>query len=156
MVVCVRHNPSNPIVLWEPAEILISARFAGGQFERPIWSREPDNRREARYPTNDAVKVSVAPHQEWHAATILNVSRQGVQLELDRELPNRARIEILTTSVAIFGEIRYCHQTGELFHVGVLIRDVVFSRPHTEHIDDALALTKSDPPLLSKSDPQAA
>jgi Putative zinc-finger/PilZ domain len=105
-------------------------------------NREPakkDNRQDARYPTNEAVTVSLAPYQQNHAAKILNVSRHGLQLELGCPLPDGARVEILTTAagVVIFGDIRYCNQTGELFHVGVLIHDAIFAKPLTgEHADD--------------------
>lgn len=98
-----------------------------------------DNRQDARYPTNEAVTVSVAPYQENHAAKILNVSRHGLQLELGCPLPDGARVEILTTAegVVIFGEIRYCNQSGDLFHIGVLIHDAIFAKPLTgEHADD--------------------
>jgi hypothetical protein len=101
-------------------------------------SHDKDKRQEARYPTNDTVTVSVAPFQEKHTGKILNVSRHGVQLELDCPLQNRDRIEILTPAgVAIFGEIRYCKRAGEVFHIGVLIHDAVFAKPPTgKHIDD--------------------
>jgi hypothetical protein len=102
-------------------------------------SAKKDNRRDARYPTNEPVKVSVAPYQQNHDAKILNVSRHGLQLELDCSLPRSARVEILNTaaSLVIFGEIRYCNQTGELFHIGVLIHDAIFAKPLSgEHADD--------------------
>jgi hypothetical protein len=102
-------------------------------------SAKKDNRQDARYPTNEAVTVSVAPYQQNHAARVLNVSRHGLQLELGCPLPDGARVEILTTAegVVIFGEIRYCNQTGELFHIGVLIHDAIFAKPLTgEYADD--------------------
>ena len=102
-------------------------------------SAKKDNRQDARYPTNEAVTLSVAPYQQNHAAKILNVSRHGLQLELECPLPDGARVEILTTTpgVVIFGEIRYCNQTGDLFHLGVLIHDAIFAKPVSgEHADD--------------------
>jgi hypothetical protein len=102
-------------------------------------SAKKHNRQDARYPTNEAVTVSVAPYQQNHAARVLNVSRHGLQLELGCPLPDGARVEILTTAegVVIFGEIRYCNQTGELFHIGVLIHDAIFAKPLTgEYADD--------------------
>ena len=101
-------------------------------------SAKKDNRQDARYATNEAVTVSVAPYQQNHAAKILNVSRHGLQLELESPLLDEARVEILTTEgVVIFGEIRYCNQTGELFQIGVLIHDAIFAKPVTgEHADD--------------------
>jgi hypothetical protein len=102
-------------------------------------SAQKDNRKDARYPTNEPVKVSVAPFQQNHDATILNVSRHGLKLELGCPLPPGGRIEVLTTAagVVIFGEVRYCHQAGELFHVGVLIHDAIFAKPLPgDHADD--------------------
>ena len=102
-------------------------------------SAKKDNRQDARHPTDEAVTMSVALYQQNHAAKILNVSRHGLQLELGCPLPEGARVEILTTAegVVIFGEIRYCNQTGELFHIGVLIHDAIFAKPVTgEHADD--------------------
>jgi hypothetical protein len=101
-------------------------------------SANKDNRQDARYPTNEAATVSIAPYQENHAAKILNVSRHGLQLELGCPLPHGARVEVLPEAgVMIFGEIRYCNQTGELFHVGVLIHDAIFAKPLPgAHADD--------------------
>jgi hypothetical protein len=100
---------------------------------------ESDKRQDARYPTNDTVTVSVAPFQKNLPARILNVSRHGLQLELSCQLPPVTRLEILITNGVIFGETRYCNQSGEVFHIGVLIHDAVFTNPSTgKHIDDDL------------------
>jgi Putative zinc-finger/PilZ domain len=108
--------------------------------DEPLFreSVNKEKRQETRYPTNDSVKVCLPPSQLKHAAKILNVSRHGLQLELNCSLPNRGRVEILTTaSVAIIGEIRYCNPTSAVFHVGVLIHDVVFAKPPgSQHIND--------------------
>jgi len=98
-----------------------------------------EKRSEARYPTNDPVKVRLAPYEQTLIAKILNISRHGLQLELNCALPNRVRVDIVTAAgAAIFGETRYCRQTGELFHVGVLIQDAIFAKfTAGEHIGDA-------------------
>ena len=128
--------PQTPLFFGWP----LSLKSRRGRLEdnvNPESSHNKDTRREARYPTNDAVKVSVAPHQEQHAAKIVNISRRWLRLELGCLLPTRTRIEILTTAgLAIFGEIRYCHRDGELFYAGVAIHDAIFAKPDTGHIDD--------------------
>lgn len=76
-----------------------------------------------------------------YVATVLNVSKSGVQLELATPLPPQATIEILASDgVAIFGEVRYCRAAGPLYHAGVYIHDTLFM-PRPEHIhEDSLLL----------------
>jgi hypothetical protein len=121
--------------------VVSEANDDGGQIVNGHPDRE-DKRREARYPTNDSANVSIAPYEQSYPAKILNVSRHGLKLELGRPLPNRVDIRLTTAGVVIFGEVRYCHQIGELFHVGILTRDAIFAKPPAgEHIDhDRLAL----------------
>jgi hypothetical protein len=49
---------------------------------------------------------------------------------------------IFPAKLVIFGEVRYCRQAGDGFHIGILIQDVVRSSvPKETHIsDDELAL----------------
>ena len=109
-----------------------------------------DKRREARYRTNDAVKIIVGTASQRQNAKILDVSRNGLQLEVGFFLFPGSRVEILTANgVVIFGEIRYCNQASERFHAGVLIHDAIFGKsPISEHIDDdQLALYVAGPGL---------
>jgi hypothetical protein len=100
-----------------------------------------EKRKEKRYPTNDRVRVFLMPSREEQVATILNVSKSGVQLELATPLPPQAKIEILASDgVATFGEVRYCHAAGPVYHAGIYIHDAIFM-PRPEHIhEDSLWL----------------
>jgi hypothetical protein len=116
------------------------------------WANR-ETRRENRYPTHDAGYVSVGPpYRDNLPCKILNVSRSGMQLELDAKLGVRDRVQItLASGVVIFGEIRYCHQAGAVFHIGVEIHDAVFGRALvSDHIDeDRLSLYSAGQGLTS-------
>jgi hypothetical protein len=106
------------------------------------WTNR-ETRRENRYPTHDDARMSVGPpNQDSLPCKILNVSRSGMQLELDTKVAVRSRVQITLVSdmsrgVVIFGEIRYCQRAGDLFHAGVEIHDAVFGRTLvSDHIDE--------------------
>lgn len=90
-----------------------------------------ERRREPRYPCNDPVKVRViSKGGPRFPATVLEVSRSGLRLELDIPIAKGSDIEVTVRGhVVIFGEIRYCRRTGDSFHAGILIREVLYSRP---------------------------
>jgi hypothetical protein len=103
-----------------------------------------ERRREARYPTSDPAAVQIlAPDGARVSATVVNVSRSGLRLKLRAPLAKGMRIEVVVVrKCAIFGEVRYCSRTGDLFFAGIQIDDVVHSRPNqNEHLsDDQLSL----------------
>lgn len=103
-----------------------------------------EKRRERRYPVNEAVKVRVFPYAAMPiSAKILDVSRSGMKLELPTPMSPGTRIEILMpmTKLAVFGDVRYCRKCGEEYHAGVLIADVIRSKPDTTHLhDDQISL----------------
>ena len=89
-----------------------------------------EKRKEARYPANDPVEVRIVPEGQPIQATIIDVSRSGVRLELGTSLEKHLRIEILMPGkLAIFGEVRYCRRSSEVFHVGVQIEEVISAGP---------------------------
>jgi hypothetical protein len=111
----------------------------------PIDKPPPsEKRREARYPCNDAVAVRILSVGPRHfPATVLDVSRSGLRLELAIPIAKGSEIEVTARSqIVIFGEVRYCRRAGDSFHAGVLIRDVIQSRLYTtKHLhDDELSL----------------
>jgi hypothetical protein len=71
-------------------------------------------------------------------ATVLDVSRSGLRLEMSTPIAKGSEIEVTARSqIAVFGEVRYCRRAGDSFHVGVLIRDVVQSHARAvAHLDD--------------------
>jgi len=98
-----------------------------------------ERRREARYPTSDPAVVQIlTPDGVRIAGTVVNVSRSGLGLELRSQLTKGMRVEVLVVrKCAIFGEVRYCRRSGDLFHTGIHIDDVVHPRPQTgAHLSD--------------------
>ncbi len=43
---------------------------------------------------------------------------------------------MLASKAVIFGEVRYCRRSGEAYHAGVMIEDVVQPKPDVSHLDD--------------------
>ena len=97
-----------------------------------------EKRKERRYPTNDPVRVTVTPGSAAIDATLVDVSRSGMRLELLTPLQRGGRIEVRMpgSKVAIFGEVRYCRRSGAVFHAGLLIKDVVEPKPDASHLSD--------------------
>jgi hypothetical protein len=110
----------------------------------PMLAPPSEKRREPRYPCKDAVAVrilSVAPRH--FPATVLDVSRSGLRLEVAIPIAKGSEIEVTARSqIVIFGEVRYCRRAGDSFYAGVLIRDVIQPRLQAvKHLhDDDLSL----------------
>ena len=67
---------------------------------------------------------------ETRRCVVLDVSKSGLQLELETRVPKGAHVKItMTRNIIIFGEVRYCRASRGLFRVGILIRDL-FSPKH--------------------------
>src|SRR5258708_1840443 len=97
-----------------------------------------ERRSEARYPTNDVVEVQILEKDSWCrvAATILDVSRSGLRIEVRAPIAKGSQVEIIVPRrLSIFGEVRYCRRSGEAVYAGILIQQVVRPRPSAnEHI----------------------
>ena len=105
-----------------------------------------EQRQEWRYPTEDTVQIRIVSSNENLTGKILEVSRSGLQLEVDVALPIRTHLEILTRGkLAIFGEVRHCRKVGDHFRAGVLIHDTFSQKPsNPRHIsDDDISLLAS-------------
>ena len=97
-----------------------------------------ERRQEARYPTNDPADVQILP---WNGtrvfvpATVINISKSGLRLEMDRMLAKGMRVEIVIKprKLVVFGEVRYCRKSGSHFHAGVLIETLVFPKLDDGH-----------------------
>jgi len=104
----------------------------------------PVRRREARYPTNDAVDVGVVDSDYQRLpATVLGVSRSGLLIELRIMIAKGTAIVLfLPNRVMIVGELRYCRPAADTFRGELLIKDVVYPRPWlVRHMhEDQLAL----------------
>jgi hypothetical protein len=104
-----------------------------------------ERRSEARYPTEDLVEVQILGTGSLCrvTATILDVSRSGLRLELSSTIAKGSQVEIIVPRrLSIFGEVRYCRRFRELVHAGILIQQVICPRSLAVHHihDDALAL----------------
>ena len=98
-----------------------------------------EKRKETRYPAADPVEVRTLPDGVPLRATIIDISRSGLRLELDEAIAKFGTVEILTQGkLAIFGEIRYCQKTApSVFQAGVLIQGVVSpEREATDHLPE--------------------
>ena len=94
-----------------------------------------DKRKEGRYPTNDPAEVGTVPSSGARVpATVIDVSKSGLRLEVSVPFLAGTRIEIVTSShkLVVFGEVRHCRRVGKVFHVGVLIEGIVSPRAATE------------------------
>src|SRR5580658_2877873 len=119
--------------------------------EKPVprLPERAERRREARYPCHDPAEVRIfVPRAESFPATVVDISRSGLGLEIQTHLRRRLAIEIvLPSEVVVFGTVQYCRRAGAAFHAGVAIDEVFYaSHAHDEdHIqegDMALYLAK--------------
>jgi PilZ domain-containing protein len=98
----------------------------------------------AGFPCHDPVEIRVISEGvSRFPGTVLDVSRSGLRLELATSLTKGSEVEVSVRGhVLIFGEVRYCHRTGDSVHAGILIREVLYSRPPAvDHVhDDELSL----------------
>ncbi len=75
-------------------------RVARPHTSSPGTTTAADRRKEVRHPTQDAVQVSLAPsYRTPFPATVIDVSRSGLRLELAFFLARNARIQILMLCV---------------------------------------------------------
>jgi len=97
-----------------------------------------ERRREPRYPCNDPVVVRMHPGDGQRIpATLLDVSKSGLRLQIGMALFKGAEIEILLSKeIAIFGKVRHCRRTGESYQAGILIQEAFYSAKPSEHISD--------------------
>ena len=98
-----------------------------GQEGRPNPTEQSlaDQRREARYATNDPAEIQILPVTGQRLpATVLDVSRSGLRIELVPPLARGLQVEVkMPGKLVIFGEVRYCRRAGQFHHAGILIQD---------------------------------
>ena len=95
-----------------------------------IWEK----RRERRFPTNDPVDVQVLPASGPSlVATLVEISRFGLRLQLRAELPKHTPVQITLQPQGLlaYGDVRHCHRVAANFEAGVLLEGIVF--PNTEN-----------------------
>ena len=103
-----------------------------------------ERRRETRYPCQDPAEIRCLQGDgSSFSATVLDISKSGLRVEVAVHLTQGAQVEVfLPKQVVIFGEVRHCSRAGEMFHAGILIEEVFYSRDlSSEHLhDDQLSL----------------
>jgi hypothetical protein len=57
---------------------------------------------------------------------------------METSLGKSMRVKIVyPRAIVIFGEVRYCRQSGNIYYIGILIEDVIYAKPEVaDHIDD--------------------
>lgn len=97
-----------------------------------------ERRREPRYPCNDPVEIRILPGDSSRIpATLMDVSRSGLRIELTTPVPKGTAIEILLSKqLAVSGRVRHCRRVGAKYQAGVLILQATDSSKPNEHVSD--------------------
>jgi PilZ domain len=94
---------------------------------RDTWSG-PERRRETRYETCDPVQVYLLDLAGLQLPGVVrDISKSGLRLEIGLPVVAGARLKIRLRSHVIFGEVRYCRESGDVWQAGVAMDDVYFS-----------------------------
>src|SRR5260370_33780253 len=91
-----------------------------------------ERRSESRYPTRDVVEVQILENDGLCriAATILDVSRSGLRIEVRSPIAKGSHVEIvLGRALVVFGAVRYCRRSGAAVYAGSLIQQVARAAP---------------------------
>ncbi len=85
-----------------------------------------ERRKGPRMATNDpAVLIVLKPELSTRTKVrILDASREGLKLEVPRELMRGMVVQVNVRDLFILAEVRYCRAVGDAFHAGVHIQDV--------------------------------
>ena len=89
-------------------------------------SAEPERRQNQRIPVNGfaVIKLIHPSVSESLPARILNVSKDGLKVEVSQLLEAGMTVQIVLERSIAIAEVRYCIRAGEAYHVGVSIQDV--------------------------------
>ena len=90
-----------------------------------------DRRLERRYSFSDRAWMhTVYPlSSNRRSVRLLDISRSG--LRIDAVLPElqSASIRVQLRDVFVIGEVRYCREAGEKYHIGVRVETVLYALP---------------------------
>jgi hypothetical protein len=112
-----------------------------GEIQKPRLIIE--RRSEARYQTQDPAEIEAIPGPgEPFYGTILDVSRSGLRVALEKRVVRGEHLKVKLHRNVIFGEVRYCRAVETGFQAGLKIQQLVRPEAHaTNHIaDDSLLL----------------
>jgi hypothetical protein len=106
-----------------------SSGAPSGKLPEPPQEEFSEKRRERRYPTREPVEIENALGKGQRlAGFVLDVSRSGLQLEINSPIGKGTKIKItFPAQIIVFGDVRYCRPQGTVFHAGVLIEKVLYS-----------------------------
>jgi hypothetical protein len=80
-----------------------------------------------RIPTDDPATLQVinpiSPEQ-WEVR-IRDVSKRGMCIRTAKPIDKRAQVKVQRGTIGAFGEVRYCVAVGDMFHFGILVREVL-------------------------------
>ena len=109
---------------------------SAGQLGAKATATGAERRREPRYPCNDPVEVRLASgDRATVSATLLGVSRSGLQIEIATALARNTQIEILfPNQLTISGKVKHSRRVGAKYEAGVLIQETSDSSKLPEHI----------------------
>lgn len=94
-------------------------------------TRTGDRRTDPRLPSEQPATVRLLnPHASARlSATVMDISRGGLKLRLDRSLMPGTLVQIRLGEKVLLGEIRHCTPVGEEFQAGVRLQDVFETGP---------------------------
>lgn len=92
-----------------------------------------EQRREARYQTNDSVEVEILQTGFPRlSATIVDISRSGLCVLSDSTIGKGSQVKVTHEKhLVIFGEVQYCRPAQGGFHSGIRIQDVFYPQSTT-------------------------
>ncbi len=101
--------------------------------EEPSCPKDvPERRSEPRSPADQSATIKLLSPLETASripARIIEISRGGLRLRVDRALMPGAIVQIRVDEKLLMGEIRFCNPDGEKFQVGVRLQDVFETGP---------------------------
>lgn len=85
-----------------------------------------EQRAEVRFDLKQTVQLTVLSANEFRAtARIRNVSRKGVQLELEQTVPAGTPVKIDIDNALVLGEVVYCRPQGPSCLIGIKLEQVL-------------------------------
>ena len=108
----------------------------GGRYEAHVSFDDTDAiglRRTPRFPVRIPGRTFSSSSDVPLECTIVDVSGEGVGIDLAAALPLQSNIAVQSEENTAFGEVRYCRQQASgLFRVGVQLHHIVYKDPELE------------------------
>jgi hypothetical protein len=86
-----------------------------------------DMRDSRRIPTDDPAILQVlnpVSPEHWEVR-IRDVSKSGMCVRTAKPIDKGAQVKVQRGILVAFGEVRYCVAVGDVFHIGILVREVL-------------------------------